>query len=162
MDTEAKIILAFLFNRSGKTGLTEAEVYLPLAMDLNWFSTKEAHEFVKYAMNQELLVKKEGLLYPNFSLESIKVPIGFIPSKKIFGKKIWKQQEENIIERMVTLICTQTHQSQTEIHEELKKEEKEKNLLPEVAALFIARKHSVDVSDWYDFVKKSIVEENKE
>jgi hypothetical protein len=161
MDTEAKIILAFLFNRSGKTRLTEAEVYLPLAMDLGWFSTTEAHEFVNYAMKQGLLVKKEGLLSPNFPLEHIKVPVGFTPSKEIFSKKTGEQQEENMIERMVTLICTQTHQNQTDIYEEIKKEEKEKNLLPEVATLSVARKHGVDVSDWYTRVEHAIVKGNK-
>jgi hypothetical protein len=34
MESEAKIILAFLFNRSGKTVLSEAELYLPLSMEL--------------------------------------------------------------------------------------------------------------------------------
>ena len=64
MDAEAKIIIAFLYNRSGKTALKESELYLPLAMELGWFTTKEAHEFVTDAINQELLVKKEGLLHP--------------------------------------------------------------------------------------------------
>ena len=82
MDSEAKIILAFVFNRSGKTGLAEAELYLPLAMELGWFSTKEAQQFVKYAMKKELVVKKDGMLTPSFPLDGIKIPVGFTPSKK--------------------------------------------------------------------------------
>jgi hypothetical protein len=160
MDSEAKIILAFLFNRSGKTGLTEAELYLPLAMELGWFSTKEAQQFVKYAMKKELLVKKDGMLTPSFPLDEIKIPVGFTPSKKAFSDTTEKQQED-ITEGIISQIYTQTHQDKTEILNEIKTEEAEKNLLAEVAALYVARKHGVDVSDWYKLVEMSIITENK-
>lgn len=162
MDAEAKIILAFLFNRSGKTRLTEAELYLPLSMELGWFSTKESHQFVTYAMKKELVVKKDGVLVPNFPLDTIKIPVGFTPSKKTFIETTDEQKEEGIIEEIVSQIYAQTHQDKTEIHDEIKKEGKEKNLLAEVAALYTARKHRVDISDWYDRVENSIVKENKE
>ena len=161
MDSEAKIVLAFLFNRSGKTGLAEAELYLPLAMELGWFSTKEAQQFVKYAMKKELVVKKDGMLTPSFPLDEIKIPIGFIPSKKAFSETTERQQEEDITEGIVSQIYTQTNQDKTELLNEIKTEEAEKNLLAEVAALYVARKHGVDVSDWYKLVEMSIVTENK-
>jgi hypothetical protein len=161
MDSEAKIILAFVFNRSGKTGLTEAELYLPLAMELSWFSTKEAQQFVKYAMKKELVVKKDGMLSPNFPLDAIKIPVGFIPSKKTFSETTDDTKGKEIIEEIVSQIFEQTHQDKTEIQEEIRKEGEEKNLLAEVAALYVARKHGVDVSEWYPVVGKSIVKENK-
>jgi hypothetical protein len=157
MDTEAKIILAFLFNRSGKTMLPEAELYLPLSMELGWFSTKESQQFVKYAMKKELLVKKDGMLSPNFTLEKIKIPVGFTPTKKTFSETTDQQKEGDIIEEIVSHIYAQTHQDRTEIRDEIKKEEKEKNLFAEVAVLYVARKHRVDISDWYDRVENSIV-----
>jgi len=161
MDSEAKIIIVFLFNRSGKTELTEAELYLPLSMELGWLSTKESQEFVKYAINQGLLVKKEGFLHPNFPLETIRVPVGFTPSKKIFSKNADDYKEELIIEGIITEICSQIHQNKQDILEEIEKEGTEKNLLPEVAALYVARKHGVDISEWYNSVEKTIVRENK-
>jgi hypothetical protein len=161
MDSEAKIIIAFLFNRSGKTGLKDAELYLPLSMELGWLSSKESQEFVKYAIKQELLVKKEGLLHPNFPLKKIIVPVGFAPSKKLFSEKTAEQREEDIIDRIATQISTQTNHSKNEILEEIKQEEKEKNLLPEVIALYIARKYGVDIADWYDSVEKTIIKENR-
>lgn len=87
MDTEAKIIIAFLFNRSGKPVLKESELYLPLSMELGWFSTKEAAEFVSYAVAQGLLAKKDGDLHPTFPIEAITVPVGFTPKKKRSPKK---------------------------------------------------------------------------
>jgi hypothetical protein len=161
MNTEAKIIIAFLFNRSGKTALKDAEIYLPLSMELGWLSTKESQAFVKYAISQELLVKKEGLLHPNFPLEKITIPLGFTPSKKLFSDSTGEQKEENIIEGITAQISIKTNHNQKDIQEEIKQEEKEKNLLPAVAALYVARKHGVDVSDWYDSVENTLIKENR-
>jgi len=156
MDSEAKIILAFLFNRSGKTGLTEAELYLPLSMELGWFSAKEAQQFMKYALKKELVLKKDGMLSPNFPLETIKIPVGFSPSKKAFSDSAEEEKGKDIIEQIVAKIFDQTQQDKTHIYEEIKRESREKNLLDEVAALYVARKHHVDVSEWYPVVEKTL------
>ena len=160
MEAEAKIILAFLFNRSGKTRLTESELYLPLSMELGWFSTKESQQFVKYAVKKELLVRTEGLLSPNFPLDTIKIPVGFTPSKKIFSETTEEPKGKDIIEEIIAQIVEHTRRDKTEICGEITREEKEKNLLPEVAALFVARKYGIDVSTWYAFVEPAIFKGN--
>jgi hypothetical protein len=154
MDSEAKIIIAFLFNRSGKTELKDSELYLPLSMELGWLSAKESQEFIKYAIKQELLIKKDGLLQPNFPFEKVIIPLGFTPSKKFFAEKKDELKEYDIIDGIVIKISTLTNHNQEEILEEIKQEEKEKNLFSEVAALYVARKYSVDITDWYDSVEK--------
>jgi hypothetical protein len=162
MDYEAKIIIAFLFNRSGKTELKDSELYLPLSMELGWLSAKESQEFIDYAIKQELLIKKDGLLLPNFPLEKITIPLGFTPSKKLFSEKTDEVKAENIIDEIVIQISTLTNHSQREILEEIKQEQKEKNLFLEVAALYVARKYSVNITDWYDSVEKIFIKENRE
>lgn len=157
MDSEAKIIIAFLFNRSGKTELKDSELYLPLSMELGWLSTKESQEFIDYAIKQELLIKKDGWLRPNFPLEKIAIPLGFTPSKKLFSEKRDEYKNKNIIDEIVILISTLTNHSQGEIFEEIKQEQKEKNLFLEVAALYVARKYSVDITDWYEQVEKILI-----
>ena len=159
MESEAKIIIAFLFNRSGKTQLTESEIYLPLSMELGWLSTTESQEFVKYAIKQGLLVKKEVGLYPNFPLENITIPLGFTPSKRLFSEKTG-EQKVSIIDGLITRIREKTNQSRQQILEEITQEEKEKHLLPDVAALYVARKHSVDVVEWYDPVESMLLKGN--
>lgn len=161
MEFEAKIILAFLFNRSGKTELTEGELYLPLAMELGWFSTKESQQFVKYALKKKLLVKKDGVVSPNFPLDQIKIPVGFTPTKKNFQEKT-EEQKKDIIEEIVTQIFIQTNRDKSEIYEEIKKDGKEKNLLGIVAALYVARRYNIDVSKWYSLVETYLFKENKE
>jgi hypothetical protein len=161
MDSEAKIVIAFLFNRSGKNGLKDAELYLPLSMELGWLSSKESQQFVKYAIKQGLLVRNAGLLHPNFPFKKIAIPVGFTPSKELFSEKTAEKKEENIIEGIATQISMQINQSKNEILEEIKYEEKEKNLCPEVVALYVAKKHGVDIADWCNVVEKILIKKYK-
>ena len=87
MNSEEEIIIAFLFKRSGKNELKESEIYLPLALELGWFSSQQASNFVKHALGKKLLVKKRDLISPNFDIEKTKIPVGFYPSKTSFDIK---------------------------------------------------------------------------
>jgi len=161
-DSEAKIIIAFLFNRSGKTQLKESELYLPLSMELGWLSTKESQEFVKYALKQEMLVKKEGFVHPNFPVEKITIPVGFTPSQRLFSEKISQKKTENILDEIVLAIGKKTNRDQTEILDEIKQEGQEKKLITEVAALYVARKFDLDVTEWIDSVEVMLLKGNTE
>lgn len=156
MDTEAKIIIAFLFNRSGKPVLKESELYLPLSMELGWFSTKEAAEFVSYAVAQGLLAKKDGDLHPTFPIEAITVPVGFTPKKKTFTKKKERPKQEAVIEAIVSHVSQKTGRDTAEVHEEITKAAAEKNIVPEVAALFVARKYQLSLDEWYNAVEGAL------
>lgn len=159
MDSEGKIIIAFLFNRSGKTALTESELYLPLSMELGWLSTKEAQGFVKSAIQQGLLVKQDGRMQPGFPLENIVIPLNFVPSKKLFCETIGQEQGQPFITRIIARICAETSLKQQDIEEEITKQEREKNLIFEVAALYVARKYNVDVGALLTEVEQGIFRE---
>jgi len=161
MDSEAKIIIAFLFNRSGKTQLKESDLYLPLSMELGWLSTKEAQGFVKTALKRGLLAKKEGFVEPTFPLDSIAIPVGFTPSKQLFTEEISLQRPEDIQDGIIREIGKKTKQNHKEILDEITKEAYEKNILPLVAALYVARKYNCDVSAWTDSVESLLLTENK-
>ena len=160
MDTEAKIIIAFLFKRSGKPGLKEAEMYLPLSMDLGWFSTKEAQEFVTYAITHHLLVKKNGVLQPTFPYETITIPVGFTPTQKRYTEKRESHREDTILDSLVVYIAEKTKKEQKEIVSELRFVEQEKRIFPEIAVLFIARKHGLSVDAWVEDIEKKVFKEN--
>lgn len=162
MESEAKIIIAFLFNRSGKTALTESELYLPLSMELGWLSTKEAQGFVKSAIQQGLLVKQDGRIQPNFPVEKIIIPLNFVPSKKLFCETIGQEQGQPLITRIIARICAETSLKQQDIEEEITKEGREKNILAEVAGLYVARKYNVDVRELLTEVEHGIFREKTE
>jgi hypothetical protein len=131
-------------------------------MELGWLSTKESQEFVKYAIKQELLVKKEGLVHPNFPVEKITIPVGFTPSKRLFSETISQQKTEHVLDAIVMEIGKKTNRKQAEILEEITQEGQEKKLLPEVAALSVARKYNLDVMEWYDLVETILLRGNTE
>ena len=164
MDSDAEIIIAFLFKRSGKKELKESDIYLPLSIDLGWFSTKESHDFVDYTVKQKLLIKKEGVLTPSFGIEKINIPVGFYPSKKSFiEEKInLKEEKKNVIDTIVQQISEKTNQDLNDLLEEIKQAELEKNILPEVAALLIARRYNIDIKDSFEIVEGKILRESGE
>lgn len=131
-------------------------------MELGWLSTKESQEFVKYAIKQELLVKKEGRVHPNFPVEKITIPVGFTPSKRLFSETISQQKTEHVLDAIVMEIGKKTNRKQAEILEEITQEGQEKKLLPEVAALSVARKYNLDVMEWYDLVETILLRGNTE
>jgi len=131
-------------------------------MELGWLSTKESQEFVKYALKQELLVKKEGLVHPNFPVEKITIPVGFTPSKRLFSETISQQKTEHVLDAIVMEIGKKTNRKQAEILDEITQEGQEKKLLPEVAALSVARKYNLDVTEWYDLVETILLRGNTE
>jgi hypothetical protein len=160
METEAKIIIAFLFNRSGKTALTESEVYLPLSMELGWVSTSEAQEFVSYAVAQGLLAKEDGMLRPTFPIEAVTIPVGFTPRKKTFPKKKKQAKDEPVLEAIASWISENTGYDSEKVHEEIERIAAEKNILPEVAVLYIARTHQLSPEEWYQPVEDALFKGN--
>ena len=71
MESDAEITIAFIFKRSGKQKLKPSEFYLPLSMQLNWFSPQEAKDFVKIAIKQKLLKEKEEIIEPTFDITQV-------------------------------------------------------------------------------------------
>ena len=162
MDSEAKIIIAFLFKRSGKNELKEGEIYLPLSIELGWFSTRESHEFVIHALNQKLLIKKDGLLTPSFNIEKINIPLGFYPSKKTFAKEEKAEEKNNVMDIIVHRIVEKKKQDDKKIIEEIKQIASEKNILLEAAALLFAKECNIDIEDIFEFVENKMLRENEE
>ena len=164
MNSEIKIIISFLFKRSGKEELTASELYLPLSMDLKWFSPKEAKDFVNSALLQNFLIKKGDPIKPNFDYKKIAVPVGFYPSKQTFEGEKDKVNEErqDVMKLIICQIVEKTEQDEQSVFEEIKEASNERNISLEVAALLVSRKYDIVVSAFFDQVEDKIFIENAE
>lgn len=163
MDSEVKIIISFLFKRSGKEELTFSELYLPLSMDLKWFSPKEAKEFVNSALKRKFLIKKDDLIKPNFDYRKTIVPVGFHPSKQAFNEEIEANEERpDMIKLIIKQIIEKTDQDEHNILEEIKEISKERNISLEVAALLVSVGHDIPVDNFLEGVEDKIFIENAE
>ena len=169
MVDETQIVLAFLFKRSGKTTVKESELYLPLSLELGWFTASQAHQFVQNALQQGFLQKENDHVTPSFDINSVDVPVGFKPTQTSFHIKKTQQKPDSLSQVSSDLLQKLLHhikQHSTTSHQTLQKElEKiieEKNLLPEIAALILGRQHDVDITTYIDQVGQLLFKENEE
>jgi len=161
-ESEAKIILAFLFKNSGKEELSPPEIYLPLSMNLKWFSPGQAQSFIDLSLKQKLLIKKKDLLSPNFDYREVAIPLGYHPSEQIFlEKKEVITKQEDIIDRIIIKISKKANLDNKEIVKKISIVEKEKNITAEVASLLICKEYDVDATVFYDEIEEKIFKENK-
>jgi hypothetical protein len=142
MLSEAEIIITFLYKRSGKTALKESELYLPLSLELGWFTNQEARDFVTYAKHQNLLREKKHMLIPSFDINSISIPIGFYPSKKQYTK------ETPILQHLISDIIQATKKTQKQIESDIKKIAEDRYIMPEIAALYLAATHQTSIEKY--------------
>ena len=154
MIEDAKRVIAFVFERLGKRGVSPSDFYLTLSMDLRWCSVEKAKRFLRYAMDKKLISNIEGKLFPNFPLEDIEIPFGFRP--KIFDEI---EVEEELKDRIVHWISESTGKGIDEVWREVESISAEKSLNLEVSALFYANKLGLDVSSYADEVKKFLESE---
>lgn len=164
MDSETQIILAFLFKRSGKTILSESEIYLTLSLELGWFTTQEAKTFVKHAIEHKILQQKKEKLTPNFDIEKTTIPVHFRPSTRSYKKQDEKPivNTQNVVETLIQHITETTKQNQNEVIKQIKQITTKKHILPEIAALYIAHINKIDTKDIFHQVEKQIFTENEE
>ena len=152
MSSEEEIIIAFIFNRSGKEKLKDVEIYLSLSMELNWFKPDEAKNFVKKSVENKLLVEEDGLLKPGFNVDSVDIPLGFKPSKTSFNfekkQKEDDKDKEDVVKIIINKIVLKTKKEKEEIKLKIKKEETEKNITELVAALLVAKENDIDVVEF--------------
>lgn len=157
MTTEAHIIIAFLYKRSGKPIQTESDLYLSLSMDLGWMTTTDAKTFIHQAADNGLLTPKDQGFAPTFDITTIQIPHGFIP-KPISTLKETKPHplQPSLLNHIIDKISNHTKQTPTVIMNEVTSLAEEKKVIPEVAALWIARRQEVDVSEFYDPTQEKI------
>lgn len=160
MNSEWKIIIAFLFKRSGREELSFSDLYLTLSIDLNWFTPEDAKAFVNMAIKEKLLTNKNDLIKPNFDFNKIVVPVGFFPSKIVFEEKeVEIIKEENVLRKMVQRIVEKTKLEEAQVLEKINDIAKVRNLTKEVAALLFGKDCDILFEDLYEQIENRIVED---
>lgn len=147
MNNEEKIVLAFIYKRTGKETLSFSEMYLTISMNLSWCSPKEAKNFIKNCIEKKLLVENKDVLKPNFKLEAVEIPVGFKPTANFFEKKIDEKQSESK-NKLIAEIVKNTDKSVEKVNEEIKTLSDEKNLFFEVAALLYAKEFNIEIKEY--------------
>lgn len=156
MSSEAEMIIAFIFKRSGKVELGFSELYLTLSMDLKWFTPDDAKKFVNNALKKKLLFKKAERLHPGFEINRINVPFGFTPVGENLDNEEKKQTEASIMDEIVEKIAKKDKIKKERIYEKIKKIEQEKNINFDVAALLVFKEFGISLKKFYEKIEKEI------
>jgi len=160
MTSDAKIIISFLFKRSGKEELSFSDFYLNLSMELNWFTPDDSKAFVHMAINQKLLIKKGEIIKPNFDINKVVVPVGFIPSKNIFKKEeIEDIKDEYFFGKIVRQIVEKTKLDEKQVIGKIEDIANERSLTKEVAALLLGKDHNLLFEEFYSQIEERIVKD---
>lgn len=160
MNSEYKIIIAFVFNRAGKKELVFSEFYLTLSMDLKWFTPEDAKTFIKNALQNGLLKEEDEQIKPNFNIDEIKIPLGFYPSEKVLQQKEAKKeknQDENILDIIVEKIVEKSNLDKKTILKQLKELEKEKNITIEIAALLVGKDYNLVFDEILEKIEEQLL-----
>ncbi len=163
MDSEREIIISFLFKRSGKESLKFSDLYLALSMDLNWFTPDDAKAFINLALKEDLLIKNDTLIKPNFGYEKTIVPVGFTPSEQVFKiKEVDKHNEkkESVLDKIIKLLVENTNLDAVALSELINILAKEKNITEEVSALLIGTEYNINFDDFYEKIEDLILKNN--
>jgi hypothetical protein len=122
-------------------------------MDLKWLSPKNAKDFINYALNKNLLIKKDDLCKPNFNVDNIQIPIGFHPSNNVlFTINQSKEDNLSISSRIIKIICDYTNNNEKEIIDKIRDIARDKNIFFEIALLLYAKEFEIELKEFYDHI----------
>ena len=159
MASEAEIITAFLFKRSGKEKMSFSELYLDLSMNLNWFSPDDAKRFLNDAIKKSLLKKEGDQISLLFDINQVKIPVGFSPSKKVLSEKKSPEiaQKLGVFEQILKRIQEKTNLEKQQIIDKINGISKEKNVIEEIAALLVGKEFEIELNDFLQEAEKKII-----
>jgi len=164
---EAKIILTFLLKRSGKTQVKEAELYLPLSLELKWFTSSQASQFVQYALQNKLLEKKDNLVTPTFDVSAVSIPVGFKPSTSTFTSsqqpmpQVNNNKPSDLSKELVNHLCQHTQKEKQQLDKEIQQLIKEKNITYETALLLYGYNKNISIDNFIEQVEETLTIKNE-
>jgi hypothetical protein len=144
--------IAYVFRRKGKLEMNVKDFIYSLSIDLHWFSPEEAKKLLTICIASNLIIKDNDTLKPNFLLENISIPLEFKPSKDILEYK------KDLFLELVKEIEVATKTDKKAVIAEINKLQTELNIEIEVAALLLAKKHNVDISNYMEEIVAVIAE----
>ncbi len=144
-----KDVVAFLYNRSGKEEMTAQELRLAMAMDLRWFTPKEAEEVVDLFQNKRLVAKGPGGgLRPTFNYGKLSLPRDFKPSTDLLRRGTG--DDEPLFVRMVGHIAVRADSEKRHVIALINRKASELGIEVEAAAMLVGAEMGVGMAPFVD------------
>ena len=161
---ELKRVVSTPFKKNLASSLSEKDFEFSLAFDLKWFSPKTALKVKDRALEEGLLSLKNGLLVPEFDLDSIRLPHAFKPAEDFLENKdnIPKKthvEKEISFEQILEFISADRGISKQRLASEINAMQDKLFYLVDirVVALIVAKKLGCNIETLFDRVAKSVL-----
>jgi hypothetical protein len=142
---------------------------------------KDAQRILDAAKSSGLLITKEGMLQPAFDYRSIDIPLNFQPSSEVLreigagpdqgtnGKREAVREEGKgegaptssgdipLFTVLIEDISQKTQMKKKDVVSRINKLQERFSVVPEVAALIVARELGLDISKYYEITKEEIL-----
>jgi hypothetical protein len=142
---------------------------------------KDAQRILDAAKSSGLLITKEGMLQPAFDYRSIDIPLNFQPSSEVLreigvaaepsanGMKEQLKEEGKgggaptlpmdvpLFTVLIEDISQKTQMKKKDVVSRINKLQERFGVVPEVAALIVARELGLDISKYFDVTKEEIL-----
>ncbi len=151
--SEIEVALAQLFQKKGKSALTEKEFVFAASLDLRWFTPKEAQKFLDISMESELLALDDDKVKPTFDYKSVEIPKGYAPTTELLQSAV---KPKGIFLKIIDQISTEKNMPSKDVISAVNQTQDRMNIAVEVAALIVARQYGIDVSEYIDQIEEDI------
>jgi hypothetical protein len=155
----AKQIIRCVFKRIGKEEITDSEFYLTVSLQFQWCSPYQAKQFMHYAINESLLIKKGNLLSAGFNVNNVKIPVGFKPTLDFF--KMFKSKQSSLDTLMkpdlFSYMTSKINCSVPEFEAFIDRIINEKKVSGSIALLLYAKKHKIQIEEYIPFIENEIL-----
>ena len=183
---ELERTVAIVYKRKGKNLVSEKEFLNTLLFNMRWsdpgkapkIEAKDAQRILDAAKSSGLLLTKEGMLQPAFDYRSIDIPLNYQPSSEVLkeigaapkneGEKDPQPQPAQetpaapvadvpLFTVLIEDISQKTQIKKKDVVSRINKLQERFGVVPEVAALIVARDLGMDVSKYYDITREEIL-----
>ncbi len=151
--SELEIAISQLFLKKGKSSLTEKEFVFAASLDLRWYTPKEAQAFLDIGVESELLALDGNKVKPTFDYKSVNVPRGYAPTTELLQASV---KPKGIFLKIVDQISTSKDIPSKDVISLVNQAQDRMGVDVEVAALIVARKYGLDISEYLDSVEEDI------
>lgn len=165
MVDELTVCAAAFFLNKGKDVIAKKEFTMGVSLDLRWMTVREAESLVKAMLSAGVLELKDDYLRPNFNTTDVDVPLAYRPSPDILKKiqeaprsqkTVVKRSDDNVLVDMIAL-AEKKGMRRAEYMAACNSIQKGLDVDIEVAGLMVLKNNDVDVSGFYDRVRKTVI-----
>jgi len=155
MTTEAKQLVAFLFQRSGKELLSAQDIYMTLSYELGWMTPGEAKKLITQAVERGLLREDAEGYTPTFAFRDVDIPLGFHIDGLVVDDAPTTPLSDNVVEEVVAAL-KKKGQGARDARQHIEETARRQHILPEAAALVVAHRQDLDTAPFLPLAWKAV------